>query len=523
MKPDFDLTIVGYGPVGSMLAILLGKMGYNVGVFERWPSHYQLPRAIVYDDEIARMIRLICGQEVAENISENLTGAYEWRNASGDTLLSIHHPDTGPSGLPIHNFFNQPDLELVLNEVCEKIPSVSLFRGYEAVDFIEKDGSVDLVVMNKNGEQQSVSSSFLVGCDGANSMVRKKMKVEYRDLGFAYTWLVVDIIPHELKKMEPSFWQLCDPKRPTTIVPGGPGRRRWEFMMMPGETEEELNNEKTAWKLLKPWGYTKENCQLVRHAVYTFRGAWAENWRKGRIMIAGDAAHLTPPFIGQGMCSGLRDAWGLAWKLDLVLRNISHEGLLETYTEERNPNVQGYIHMAVELGKMICVTDPFEAANRDNVFLSGNVGPFPPFPHLTTGILYNYSEQPDNLTGRLSVQGKLKHGGKVGLLDDLIGSGWTIISTFGNPKEVFSKEQIQFLDALGTHFIEVTLDASNDIAYYDMEGTYQEYFKQNEMEAIIIRPDFYVFGGAASKSELTIMVDDLKKKLNYQSSVSFLS
>jgi flavoprotein hydroxylase len=523
MKPDFDVTIVGYGPVGSMLAILLGKKGYNVGVFERWPSQYPLPRAIVYDDEIARMIRLICGQEVSEKISENLTGAYEWRNASGDTLLSIKHPDNGPTGLPILNFFNQPDLELVLNEVCQKIPSVSLYRGYEAVDFIEKDDSVELVVVNKNGEQQSFSSSYLVGCDGANGMVRKKMKVEYTDLGFAYTWLVVDIIPHEQKKMEPSFWQLCDPKRPTTIVPGGPGRRRWEFMMTPGETVEEFNNEKTAWKLLKPWGYTKENCQLVRHAVYTFRGAWAENWRKGRVMIAGDAAHLTPPFIGQGMCSGLRDAWNLAWKLDLVLRNISHDRILDSYTVERNPNVQGYIHMAVELGKMICVTDPVEAANRDKVFLSGNVEPFPPLPHVTSGVLYNYSEQPDCLTGRLSVQGIVKHDGKVGLLDDLVGSGWAIISANGDPESAFNKEQIKFLEDIGSHFIEVTTDISNKNGYYDMEGTYQEYFKQNQMEAIIIRPDFYVFGAAASKSELTIMVDELKKQMHYQSAVSFLS
>ncbi|WP_404442134.1 bifunctional 3-(3-hydroxy-phenyl)propionate/3-hydroxycinnamic acid hydroxylase [Sutcliffiella horikoshii] len=523
MKPDFDVTIVGYGPVGSVLAILLGKKGYKVGVFERWPRQYPHPRAIVYDDEIARMIRLICGQEVSEKISENIRGAYEWRNASGDILLSIKHPDIGPSGMPAHNFFNQPDLELVLNEVCKKIPSVSLYRGYEAVNFIEKDDFVEIVVVNQKGEQQSFSSSYLVGCDGANSMVRKKMNVEYKDLGFAYTWLVVDIIPYEQKKMEPNFWQLCDPKRPTTIVPGGPGRRRWEFMSMPGETVEELNNEKTAWKLLKPWGYTKENCQLVRHAVYTFRGAWAENWRKGRVMIAGDAAHLTPPFIGQGMCSGLRDAWGLAWKLDLVLRNVSQDNILETYSEERNPNVQGYIHMAVELGKMICVTDPLEAANRDQVFLSGNAGPFPPYPHLTTGIIYNYSEQPSCLAGRLSVQGNLKHGEKVGLLDDLIGSGWTIISTNGNPNAIFNKEQKQFLDVIGTHFIEVTLDASNDNAYYDMEGTYKEYFQQNQMEAIIIRPDFYVFGAAASKSELTTIVDELKKQMHYQSPVSFLS
>ncbi|MEH6868453.1 bifunctional 3-(3-hydroxy-phenyl)propionate/3-hydroxycinnamic acid hydroxylase MhpA [Priestia megaterium] len=517
MKQKFDVTIVGQGPVGSMLAILLGKKGYRVGVFERWPNFYPLPRAIIYDSEIARMLRIVCDHEKLEQISENIYDKYQWKNASGEVLLTLERPEKGASGLPNFNFFNQPDLEKILDEACRNIPSVEIFRGYEAVDIFEQEDSVELIVENESGEQRSFSSTYLVGCDGANSIVRKKLDTAFTDIGSEYTWLVVDIIPHDNRKMEPSFWQLCNPERPTTILPGGPGRRRWEFMALPGENPDELNTEETTWELLKPWGYTKDNCELVRHAVYTFRGAWAETWRRGRVMIAGDAAHLTPPFLGQGLGSGFRDVWNLAWKLDLVLQNKSMEDILEYYTEERNPNVQSYIHMGVELSKMICITDPMEAAKRDEAFLSGNVDSFPDFPHLTTGILYNYSDQPDCLTGRLSVQGVVKRDGKIGLLDDLIGTGWTVLSVNKNPKSYLSSEQIQFLESIGTHFVEITNNPTNINSYYDVNGTYEEYFNSNQIEVVIARPDFYVFGAASRVEDLSQMVESLQKQVHYNS------
>ena len=162
------------------------------------------------------------------------------------------------------------------------------------------------------GQTETVKARYVVGCDGANSFVREHMGTGLTDLGFFYDWLILDVIPHEEREWRPFNLQMCDPRRPTTVVSGGPGRRRWEFMRLPGETIEELNTEQTAWRLLAPWDLTPGNADLERHTVYTFQARWADRWRNGRILIAGDAAHLMPPFAGQGMCSGVRDAANLA-------------------------------------------------------------------------------------------------------------------------------------------------------------------------------------------------------------------
>ncbi len=236
--------------------------------------------------------------------------------------------------------------------------------------------------MSADGERHEVRARYAVGCDGANSFVRERLGVTFTDLGFFFDWLIVDLTPHEQRVWEPVNGQLCDPARPTTFVSGGPGRRRWEFMRLPGETIEELNNEATAWRLLEPWNLTPANASLERHAVYTFQARWADVWRKGRIFIAGDAAHQMPPFAGQGMCSGIRDAANLAWKLDLVLGGKAADALLDTYASERIPQVRQVVDFSIALGKVICVADPEEARARDTAMIAAarEKGLTPPMP-----------------------------------------------------------------------------------------------------------------------------------------------
>ena len=214
-------------------------------------------------------------------------------------------------------------------------------------------------------QTRELRARFAVGCDGANSFVRERIGSGWHDLGFQFDWLVVDVLPSDPAWSGPLNWQLCDPARPTTLVSGGPGRRRWEFMRLPHESADELDGEDAAWRLLAPWGVHPGNAKLERHAVYSFRARWADRWRSGRALLAGDAAHLMPPFAGQGMCAGLRDAANLAWKLDLVLRGAAHEALLDSYASERAPHVSAMIELSVALGRVICVADPAEAAARD--------------------------------------------------------------------------------------------------------------------------------------------------------------
>ena len=214
-------------------------------------------------------------------------------------------------------------------------------------------------------ETRTVQGRYLIGADGANSFVRQHMETSITDLGFAFDWLVIDVIPREHRVWNPPALQVCDPVRPTTVVPGGKGRRRWEFMRLSDETVEELNRTERAWWLLAPWQMTPQNATLEQHTIYTFRAAWADSWRKGRLLLAGDAANLMPPFAGQGMGAGMRDAMNLVWKLDLVLSERTGDSLLDTYTSERMPNVQHFIGISMELGKIICITDQEIAASRD--------------------------------------------------------------------------------------------------------------------------------------------------------------
>jgi 2-polyprenyl-6-methoxyphenol hydroxylase-like FAD-dependent oxidoreductase len=234
------------------------------------------------------------------------------------------------------------------------------------------------------------------------------MGSEWEDLGFRFDWLIVDFKPHEQRTWSPMNWQLCDPSRPTTIVSGGPGRRRWEFMRLPGETIAELNTRRRAWQLLEPWNRTPENTTIERHAVYTFEAKWTREWRCGRLMIAGDAAHLMPPFAGQGMCAGMRDIANLVWKLDLVMRDVAAEGLLDSYGTERSANVQHFIHLSMALGQVICVLDEDTAAERDRRMVAGGaertrVLPAGPPPRLGPGVL---SDQP--VAGLSMPQGRVR-------------------------------------------------------------------------------------------------------------------
>ncbi len=326
---DTDVAVVGAGPVGTLLGVLLGERGHRVTIVEKWAASYDQPRAVTYDHEIARILSILGIDSDDDPAVEHHDDLYYWRNAQAQNLMEVDWKSVAASGWRTRYWFYQPELEKRLRDIVAALPSVVIRRGWAAADLKQDENGIVLTgaVCDSAGTTvtEQIHAEYVVGADGANSFVREALSLDLTDQGFFFDWLILDMLPHEELDIGPAHWQLCDPARPTTIVPGGPGRRRWEYMVLPGESAEELASEASAWRLLQPWGVTPENATLERSAVYRFQARWAENWRNGRGMIAGDAAHLMPPFAGEGMCAGLRDSMALAWRLDLILSGTADD------------------------------------------------------------------------------------------------------------------------------------------------------------------------------------------------------
>ena len=365
----------------------------------------------------------------------------------------------------------------------------------------------------------SAEASFAVGCDGANSCVRESMGVTSHDLGFFFDWLIVDTMPLDERAWSPQNWQLCDPARPTTIVSGGPGRRRWEFMRLPGEDREDLDTPDAAWKLLEPWGRTPQNTRIERHAVYSFAARWADRWNTGRLAIAGDAAHLMPPFAGQGMCSGIRDAANLSWKLDRVLRGQSDIALLDSYTSERSVHLQHAITMSVELGRVICVLDPREAAERDRRMIGGGADPERVLPVTALPVLGNgvtaTTDSVPALRGTLLPQFPVIHCGRTKLLDEATGHG-ALILVYGTQRAV-SEEVRPLLSQADVRV--VTIDVEGDPDLVDGDGCWKEWFAINGVECVLVRPDHYVFGALDSCADIAGLASQYLVKIHGSKSI----
>jgi flavoprotein hydroxylase len=511
MTESYDVAIVGYGPVGQVLAILLGQQGRRVGVFEKQAVAYRLPRAVHFDHEVARILQAAgIGDELPRLTEPAYT--YEWRNAAGDMLLCIGMKDVSLSGWPESNMFSQPDLESVLDARARSLAGVEVHRGCEIVGLRATPDQVELTTCGSGGARREVTARYVVGCDGANSFVRQHLGAMVTDLGFFFDWLIVDVIPHEQRVWEPLNWQLCDPVRPTTVVSGGPGRRRWEFMRLPGESIEDLNNEHTAWRLLARWGMTPQNATLERHAVYRFQARWVDKWRQGPLLLAGDAAHLMPPFAGQGMCAGIRDAANLAWKLDLVLAGKASDGVLDTYPAERIPQVRAVINFSIELGRVICVADPTAAAARDAAMVAAakETGLTPPLP--TPAIGAGLRLDGDPLAGQLFLQATVRRGDTSGRFDDVVGRGWTLLSPADDPARHLAPDLTAFFSSIGGMSVHVGPGGR----VWDVNGSYARWFATAGVAVVLQRPDFHIFGTAASIDAAGHLITELRRSLATQ-------
>ncbi|MEV6362218.1 bifunctional 3-(3-hydroxy-phenyl)propionate/3-hydroxycinnamic acid hydroxylase [Nocardia asteroides] len=515
----YDVAVVGFGPIGQMLTLLLARRGHRVLVLERWPSPYTLPRAVHFDHEIGRIFQAGGITEQITAITDPVPDNYEWRNSAGQCLVRIDWSGTGISGWPTASFFSQPDLERELAAAAEAQDTATVLRGHEVVDLVEAADHVTVRSRDRFGKAHDFQARWVVGADGANSFVRERIPGSTTDLGFFFDWLIVDTVPHDDQTWSPMNWQLCDPTRPTTVVSGGPGKRRWEFMRLPHESVVDLSDVETAWRLLEPWGRHPGNTTIERHTVYTFQARWSDTWRSGRLMLAGDAAHLMPPFAGQGMCSGLRDAMNLVWKLDLVLREVSAPDLLDTYTSERSAHVQHAIDMSIALGEVICVLDPATAATRDERMIAGGADPvtvLPPGapPVLGDGVVQHEGDGTRTAAvGHLTPQGRLRHHGITALMDDLTGGGFVLLTDGDRAEATLTDRQWAFLDDIDATVVVLTADGDGG-TWADVDDTYLSHMRAHGHIAAVVRPDFYLFGTASDDDQLRALIEQLQARLS---------
>jgi flavoprotein hydroxylase len=487
--PDADVMIVGCGPVGLTLSILLAQHGQAVTILERQPQPYPLPRAVHLDHEVARIFQSAGIGNELEAITEP-ADVYEWRNAEGTTLLRLGRVGSGASGWPMSQMFHQPALEAALERRAGDL-GVEIRRGRAVAGLSQHQDVVALAT----GDGEILEGRYVVGCDGANSTIRTMLDVPVAELGFFYDWLIVDVVLRHERVFDPINLQVCDPARPTTVVSGGPGRRRWEFMRLDHETLDEL--ESRAWELLEPWDVRPDNATLERRAVYTFAARYAERWRSGRVLLAGDAAHQMPPFAGQGMCAGVRDAANLAWKLDLVLTGSAPDALLDTYDQERLASARQAIEFSVELGKIICIPDPDAARARDEA-MAAAVGPeptdAPPLPGIEAGVIQSGSPH----AGSLFVQG-IVAGRR---FDDIHGAGWRLVTSEPEPIAL-DRDTAEWFASIGGRVATVPAD----------DPVYGRWFAEHGATSALQRPDFHLYGTATSPSGGAALVHDLRTRL----------
>ncbi len=514
----YDVIVLGYGPVGQALALMLGRQGRSVAVCDRWPERYPLPRAVCIDHEIYRVLAANGMGALLPSISHS-GPKYQWFNAQWEELLMIDWSADSISGGAEVNFVHQPTLERAISDTVAALPNVHPYLGWEAVEVDQDKARCHVALRNETGEVQQLFGKFVIGCDGANSMVRATIGGTQEDRGFQADWLVIDVLLRDGVTIEqlgiPAAGQYCNPTRPTTIVPAGvrDGKmfRRWEFMLLPGESPAEIEKEERIWELLEPWA-GPDRLELVRSKVYTFRSLLASSWRDQHLLLAGDAAHVMPPFMGQGMCAGIRDAWNLTWKLGLILDGKSSPALLDSYQVERMPHVSQIIDLSIYLGKIICMPDPAEAEKRDLAFKTGSAPPPPDFPHLTDGILHRVDGAVQDGAGLLSPHVSVATEHAQGRLDDVAGLGFLLVSTGPDPQETLGSDTLQALRAVGVSFLPLaTRGASKGIL--DLDGKLEPFMDKHGWDAMIVRPDFYIFGGASGKADRALLAGDFLNTL----------
>lgn len=514
----FDVAVVGYGPVGVTAANLLGEMGLRVLVLDREPSVYERARAISTDEEVIRIWQAIGLSErlKADMLSEK---PIDFVDADGQSFMSIVPTPRG-NAHPTQLFIYQPALEEVLRAGVGRYPNVAVRLGHECLGLTQDAEGVDLTVRARDGVgTYGVRARYVIAADGGSSPIRGHLGIGFEGRTYEDRWVVIDT---KVKQEWPEVERLrfhCDPQRPAVDCPTPLGHHRWEFPILPGDDEEQLITEPAVRRLLADQGIGPEHVDILRAVVYSHHVRLADRWRVGRVFLAGDAAHVMPPWIGEGMASGVRDAWNLCWKLDAVLRGELPESLLDSYQAERQPHVRKVTRAAVNIGRLITernrlvttVRDPLMRAAMRVPGLGAFIRSASWFPRSrypvgffvrSRSVLRTLGAGRGRTVGGWQVpQPWVLH--PVGMrmrMDDALPQGWVVLRTTSTGRdrgaEAWRLADVPVID------VRPPGSKTGSGAIVDTDGSLLAWLAKGRADVVVLRPDGFVYTSAGARGRL---------------------
>jgi 3-(3-hydroxy-phenyl)propionate hydroxylase len=442
-RVHWPVVIAGAGPTGLTLAGLLGRYGIDVLIIERNAQTVQEPRAVSIDDESLRTMQSV---GIINELVPNVVLGYgsDYFSPAGRRFLKVK-PTTLEYGYPRRNAFRQPVLERLLRDNLQRYPNVTALFETELVGFAQSEGSVT-VELRGGAVPPSLTCDYLVGCDGSRSLVRQSLGIDMHGSTFKERWLIIDLDGTTDATRDTKVY--CNPAQPCLSLPGPNGTRRFEFMLRDGEEDRDVLAPDHVAALLRLYG-TDDRAALRRKVVYTFHARMADRWRAGRVFLAGDAAHLMPPFAGQGMNSGVRDAHNLAWKIAAVISGQLGNALLDTYETERRDHAAAMTQLAIRMGRVMMPRGRLQALALQTFFRALALYPaarayfaemkYKPKPRFHRGFLLAAKSAPArSLVGRLFPQPLVMTKAGLALLDDVLGDGFALLAPPGTPPQALA-------------------------------------------------------------------------------------
>lgn len=504
-----SVVICGAGPAGLTLAHLLGQAGIACVLIERLAATVDEPRAIALDGESIRTLQKL---DLLEGIQDSLLCGLEadYVNEDGTHLFKVGRPEYKPYGYSMVNAFDQPTFDRHLAATLAARQSAEILFEHTLLGFEQDDASVRVFCRNADGDDVLIEAAFLVGCDGGRSTVRAALKIPMQGESNPQPWLVIDTRDAYLDaQMDCRFF--CDPKRPGMTIRKRHGERRWEWMLMPGETAEQLLDDTLIRQLISP--YTRaDHVEIYRKRVYEFHAIIAERWRDGRVFLAGDAAHMTPPFAGQGLNSGLRDVANLSWKLAAVVAGVASPRLLDSYEKDRRDHAWELIQTALTLGEQIQPIDPVAAGERDAFFAEINRSPeamealemdmVKAVTQRSVDASLLVPREDSAILGRLLVQPPVSKDGQLVLLDELLGSGFAVLAVNCDAEAVVTPEVRATWGALNLHLTSLwtTDDSAGLSVWRDLSGDLAAWLGEETPQILLIRPDRFCMAHASPEA-----------------------